>query len=177
MKILREHFFPVLIVGILLLGLFYYLIVVSPAFAKRDSLSRFIKKRESTLREMIEQKRRWESFLQERLVVQEAMKGRDKGFTLLGFLEGVSREAGIEQKIKYMKPLTFQNGVGQLKQEGIEVGLEEIGIEQLVELLQRIEYSGKLLQVNRIKIQRTEREKGKKVRLKVAIQVNTFTPS
>jgi hypothetical protein len=177
MRFLRDHLSLVLLTGILALGFLYSTVIVWPAYARKDSLMKLIQKREDNIKEMTEHKARWEAFLKERLQVQDAMKKRDKGFTLLSFLEGISREAGIEQRIKYMKPLTVQEGGSLIKQEGIEVGLEDIGIEQLVDLLQRTEYSGKLIKVKRIKIQRSEKEKGKVVLLKVTLQVNTFASS
>jgi hypothetical protein len=47
-------------------------------------------------------------------------------------------------------------------------------MEQLVNFLYRIEYSGKLLHVKRIKILRASKEKTSL--LKVTLQVNTYNP-
>lgn len=174
MKILRDHFLLVLVAGILLIGLLYYLLVVGPAYSRKNSLEKLIVRREANLREMHEQKKRWEAFQRGRNQIQAGMQEREKGFTLLSFLEAVLRESGIDRKINYMKPLAAQNGAGQLKQEGIEIGLDDMRTEELVDLLYRIEFSGKLLKVNRIRLQRTE--KGSIALLKVVIQINTYFP-
>ena len=76
-------------------------------------------------------KGKWQSFQRDRADVQEAIKGRGS-FTLLSYLEAVTREIGIDQRIQYIKPVTFPEGEGKLRPEGIEISLDGINMEQLV---------------------------------------------
>lgn len=158
--------------GILVVVLLYYLFVISPAVARQNSLIAYIEKKEADLAGMIELRDKWERFKTNRQKAEKVLAQRGKKFTLLSFLEGVSREVGIDNKIQYMKPLTFREEEGALKPVGIEMNLDGINTQQLVRLLHKIEYSEKLLNIKLIKILRINR--GKEKLVKVTLQVNTY---
>ncbi len=173
MKLDRKQMTYVFFGGLFLAVLLFYLIVISPALSREELLSKNIAKRKQDLVRISEIKGKWQNFQKDRSDVQEAIKGRG-GFTLLSYLEAVTREIGIDQRIQYIKPVTFPEGEGKLRPEGIEISLEGVNMEQLVNFLYRIEYSGKLLHVKRIKILRASKEKTSL--LKVTLQVNTYNP-
>lgn len=173
MKLDRKQMTYVFFGGLFLAVLLFYLIVISPALSREELLSKNIAKRKQDLVRISEIKGKWQNFQKDRSDVQEAIKGRG-GFTLLSYLEAVTREIGIDQRIQYIKPVTFPEGEGKLRPEGIEISLDGVNMEQLVNFLYRIEYSGKLLHVKRIKILRASKEKTSL--LKVTLQVNTYNP-
>ena len=173
MKLDRKQMTYVFIGGFVLAALLFYGIVISPALSRQELLAKNIAKRKQDLVKISEIKAKWQSFQRDRADVQEAIKGRG-GFTLLSYLEAVTREIGIDQRIQYIKPVTFAEGEGKLKPEGIEMSLDGVNMEQLVNFLYRIEHSGKLLHVKRIKILRASKEKTSL--LKVTLQVNTYNP-
>jgi hypothetical protein len=173
MKLDRKQMTYVFFGGLFLVALLFYLIVISPALSKQALLAKNIAKRKQDLVRISEIKGKWQSFQRDRSEVQEAIKGRG-GFTLLSYLEAVTREIGIDQRIQYIKPVTFPEGEGKLRPEGIEISLDGVNMEQLVTFLYRIESSGKLLHVKRIKILRASKEKTSL--LKVTLQVNTYNP-
>jgi len=55
----------------------------------------------------------------------------------------------------------------------MEIKLEGININHLVNFLYKIEYSGKLLNIKRIKIQRLSKLEARTLR--VTLQINTYT--
>jgi hypothetical protein len=173
MKLDRKQMTYVFFGGLILVALLFYLIVISPALSREELLSKNIAKRKQDLVRISEIKGKWQNFQKDRSDVQEAIKGRG-GFTLLSYLEAVTREIGIDQRIQYIKPVTFPEGEGKLRPEGIEISLDGVNMEQVVNFLYRIEYSGKLLHVKRIKILRASKEKTSL--LKVTLQVNTYNP-
>jgi type II secretory pathway component PulM len=173
MKLDRKQMTYAFFGGLFLVALLFYLIVISPALSKQELLGKNIAKRKQDLVRISEIKGKWQNFQRDRADVQAAIKGRG-GFTLLSYLESVTREIGIDQRIQYIKPVTFPEGEGKLRPEGIEISLDGINMEQLVSFLYRVEYSGKLLHVKRIKILRASREKTSL--LKVTLQVNTYNP-
>jgi type II secretory pathway component PulM len=173
MKLDRKQMTYVFFGGLFLVALLFYLVVISPALSKQELLAKNIAKRKQDLVRISEIKGKWQNFQRDRSDVQEAIKARS-GFTLLSYLEVVTREIGIDQRIQYIKPVTFPEGEGKLKPEGIEISLDGINMEQLVNFLYKIEYSGKLLHVKRIKILRASKEKTSL--LKVTLQVNTYNP-
>jgi len=167
----REMAFAVL-GGIFVLALLYYLFVISPAIARQNSLIGYIEKKEADLIGMMQLKDEWERFKTNKQKAEKILAQRGKKFTLLSFLEGVSREVGINNKIQYMKPLTFREEEGNLKPVRIEMKLEGINTRQLVSLLHKIEYSENLLNIKLIKILRADSKEMKL--LKVTLQVNTY---
>jgi len=173
MKLDRKQMTYVFIGGLFLVALLFYLIVISPALSKQELLSKSIAKRKQDMVRISEIKGKWQTFQRDRNDVQEAIKGRGD-FTLLSYLEAVTREIGMDQRIQYIKPVTFPEGEGKLKPEGIEISLDGVNMEQLVNFLYKIEYSGKLLHVKRIKVLRASKEKTSL--LKVTLQVNTYNP-
>jgi len=173
MKLDRKQMTYVFSGGLVLAALLFFLVVISPALSKQDLLAKSIAKRRQDLVKISEIKGNWQRFQRDRGDVQEMIKGRGS-FTLLSYLEAVTREIGIDQRIQYIKPVTFPEGEGKLRPEGIEISLDGINVEQLVSFLHRIEYSGKLLHVKRIKILRASKEKTSL--LKVTLQVNTYNP-
>jgi hypothetical protein len=122
---------------------------------------------------MIKLKNRWKRFNLNKDKVTKTLKKRGAGFTLLSFLEKISKEIGVNETIQYMKPIQFRNVRSHLKPMGIEMSLLNIDIRQLVALLHKIECSDKLLNVRRIKISRPI--KGAARSLKVNLQVTTYT--
>ena len=174
MKLDRKQMTYVFFGGLFLAALLFYLIVISPALSKQELLVKNIAKRKQDLVKISEIKGKWQNFQRDRADVQEAIKSRG-GFTLLSYLESVTREIGMDQRIQYIKPVTFPEGEGKLRPEGIEISLDGINMDQLVNFLYRIEYSGKLLHVKRIKILRASKEKTSL--LKVTLQVNTYNPT
>lgn len=173
MKLDRKQMTYVFCGGLVLAGLLFYLIVISPALNKQELLAKNIAKRKQDLVRISEIKASWQGFQRDRAEVQAAIKARG-GFTLLSYLESVTREIGIDQRIQYIKPVPFPEGEGKLRPEGIEISLDGVNMEQLVNFLYRIEYSGKLLHIKRIKILRASKEKTSL--LKVTLQVNTYNP-
>jgi hypothetical protein len=92
---------------------------------------------------------------------------------LLSFLEDVLRKSGVAKKIQYMKPLSLPDEEGVVKPEGIEIKLEGVNTRELITFLHRIEQSGKLTDIQRIKIQRAS--KARSASLKVTLQVYAYT--
>ncbi len=173
MKIGRREMALLLFGGVLVIVLLYYLIILAPALSREKSFIKRIEKKTADLAEIKELKSHWEKFKANKRRTEKVLAARGKAFSLLSFLEGVSREAGIDDKIRYMKPLVFHDDSGAMRPAGIEMNLDNIDIEQLVTLLFKIEGAGKLLNIKRIKIQRAS---DKKLRtLKVTLQVNTYT--
>lgn len=173
MRLSREQFIAISLGGIFFVALLYYLLVVSPAVAREKKLREQIKIKESEMVEMLQLKAKWDSLKRYQAEAESVLNKRGERFTLLSFLEGISREVGISDRIQYMKPISFPDQTGPLREEGMEVTLEDIDISQLVNYLYKIEYSANLLNVRRIKMQRKRMADGSAA-LRVTLQVNTY---
>jgi Tfp pilus assembly protein PilO len=158
--------------GVVVIGLLYTLLVVSPALSRQRTLKEYASRKQTDLASMLEMKAQWESFQKARAEAEGILRQRGEGFTLLTFLERVSREAGIEKKIRYMKPLSFQEKDEAYKAEGIEMQLEDIDTQRMVDFLLRIEHSNNLLVVERMKVRPVS--KGTERLLELTLQVKTY---
>jgi hypothetical protein len=172
MKLDRQQMTYVFFGGLVLLAFLFYLVVISPGLEKQRQLERGIAKRKADLVKITEMKKKWESFKRDQGEVEKALRSRGDRFTLLSFLEGITREIGIDKNIQYIKPVTFPPGEAIFKPEGIEMSLDNVGMEQVVNFLYKVEHSGNLLFIKRIKILKTSR--GSSSTLKVTLQVNTY---
>jgi hypothetical protein len=172
MRINRREMAFLLLGGVLVFALFYYLLLVSPALSRQKVLDKSIGKMEGDLVSMIEMKRRWDGFRKSKTEAEKILNERGKEFTLLSFLEGVSRKVGIHKKIQYMKPVSTPEEGGIARTVGMEIKLDGMSVGELVNFLYEVEYSGNLLNTKRIKIQKLS--KGETGLLRVTVQVNTF---
>jgi hypothetical protein len=177
MKLDRTQMTYLFFGGLFFAALLFYLVVISPGLSRQEQMERNISRRKADLVKLTELKRKWEDFKRDQSEVEQALGSRGGRFTLLSYLEGVTREVGIDKNIQYIKPVTFPPGeaAGAFKPEGIEMSLDNVGMEQLVNFLYRVEHSGNLLFTKRIKILKTSR--GTSSALKVTLQVNTYARS
>ena len=171
MKITRSRMLIISIAGLLVMGLLYYWIIISPAISDREMLISRIDKRSADLMQMNALKGEWQDFQKKRDHAEARLKHKGSAFTLLSFLEGLSRSVGVDKKIQYMKPLSLE-AEGEIRPEGIEMVLEKIDMRELVNFLYRIEYSERLLTIRRIKIQKSSRDKDPS--LKVTLQIYAY---
>ncbi len=154
----REKYF----VGIAVcsLALFFLLqFLIFPFFEKRERLQKGVKIKEEALREIIKLSAEYEAYRVDSKGVQQLLTKRPKGFTLFAFLDRAAGEAGIKERIEYMKPSTSK-GTGPYKESMVEMKLEAVTLKQLTEYLHRIESPEDLISVKRISIKQNKREAG-----------------
>ena len=167
----RRYILLTTLCSLLITGLIYYWVILSSAMSKQERLVRRIENRKADLVQMKALKNEWEGFQKRRREAERRLRQKGKAFTLLAFLERVSRSVGIEKKIQYMKPLSLPHDEGVLKPEGIEIGLDRVNMRELVSFLHKVEYSGKLLCIKRIKIKKSSQGKT----LKIVLQVTSYS--
>ncbi|MDD5205714.1 MAG: hypothetical protein PHS17_09845 [Desulfobacterales bacterium] len=158
--------------GLAVIGILYYLLVVSPALSKKTKLEEYIGRKKADVTSMLQVKNQWETFQAARKEAEGILRRRGEDFTLLTYLERVSRESGIEKKIRYMKPISLSDKEEPYKPECIEMQLEDIDIQRLVEFLYKIEQSKNLLIVDRAKIRLVT--KGSERSIELTLQVKTY---
>lgn len=146
--------------GACLVGLFVLLVFfVFPFFSGRTKARRSIEVDKQRLQEVMNLSVEYEALQRQPGGVQEALAGRDKGFTLFAFLEGVAGQAGLKDRIKYIKPSTSQDK-GQYKVSSVEMQFEGITMRQLFDYLHRIEDPENVVKIKRISIKKHKEKSG-----------------
>jgi hypothetical protein len=158
--------------GAFIILFLYYLFVLSPAFSKIHTVEKQIKEKESQLKEMLKYKVIHARYKDSSKVSETILIERGKNFAILSYLESESRKMKIDKRIGYMKPVNFPPSSDTLQLAGVEMNLIGINTKELIEFLHKIEASGKLLSISRIKIQRPSKQ-GPQL-LNVTLQVNTY---
>jgi len=165
--------------GILILAVFcpflvlYYFIVISPALSKQQTLMDYVSKKQADLQHMLALQKEWRAFQDMRKEAESILNRRGEGFTLLSYLEGISRAAGIDTKIQYIKPVSFPEAEGSMQPMGIEMRYDKLDIKELVDFLYKIEHTRNLLKIQRIKIQPVGT--GQIRSLELTLQVNSYS--
>lgn len=172
MRIQSRDMISFSLAGIAVIGIIYYLLIVAPALSKKTKLEEYIGRKKTDVTSMLQVKNQWESFQAARKEAEGILRKRGEDFTLLTYLERVSRESGIEKKIRYMKPISLSDKEESYKPECIEMQLEDIDIQRLVEFLYKIEQSKNLLIVDRAKIRPVS--KGSERSIELTLQVKTY---
>jgi hypothetical protein len=163
----------ILAVGLLVLTGAYYLLLVSPALSHQERLARSLEELGRDLRNMEGLRAEWLAFVAAREHAEALLERRGGDFSLLSFMESITRKVGVGDRIAYMKPLSFSDEEEKAqKAVGIEIQLDGLRMKDLVRLLHETEYSGKLLRVRRIKIRANSEQEQRD--LKVTLQVETF---
>jgi len=146
--------------GACLVGLFVLLrFFVFPFFSGRTKLRRSIEADKQRLQEVMNLSLEYEALQRKPGGMQEALAGRDKGFTLFALLEGVAGQAGLKDRIKYIKPSSSQDK-GQYKVSSVEMQFEGITMRELFDYLHRIEDPKNVVKIKRISIKKHKEKSG-----------------
>ncbi len=173
MTFLKRRKGLLLAAGLLVLLAAYALFWVSPALSRHERLERALVEEERDLETMRQLRAEWLAFEAAREQAEQLLAKRGEDFSLLSFMEALTREVGVGDRIAYMKPLSFSGTEeGSQRSMGIEIQLDGLRMKELVRLLHQTEYSGKLLSVRRIKIKANTQEEQRD--LKVTLQIQTY---
>ena len=74
-----------------------------------------------------------------------------KGFSLLSFIEDLANKENIRENIGSVKPKTFPMGENY-EEKQVEIKLDDITLSKLVDFIYKIENSGHLLRVKRLRL-------------------------
>ena len=84
---------------------------------------------------------------------------RREGFTLYSFLDRLAGEAGIKDKIAYMRPSTVARKDLPLKTAQVEMKIQSASLGKTVLFLTGVEASGNSISISRLSLVKPDREK------------------
>lgn len=129
--------------------------IVFPAFDKRQRLERTLDAKIRMLQEMAVLKSEHDALTRETTLSKELFGNREKGFTLFSFLDRLTGDAGIKDRINYMKPSTLVQKNSPYKTSTVEMKIQGITIKQLILYLHKVETSKNGVFVTRLSISKT----------------------
>ena len=146
-------------------------LILFPLMDKRSRIQRTLQVKTKILKEMFLLKSEYDIIRKKADLLETRLAGRKKGFTLFSFLDRLAGEAGIKDRIAYMKPSTSTTTNSRYKTSSVEMKLESISLGELVTYLYKTETSKNLVHIKRISISKTGTEGGF---LNAILRVETF---
>jgi general secretion pathway protein M len=146
-------------------------LAVVPLLNKRSRLERVVQASQQQLRTMADLTAAFQRVQREAEFAKTSLAARKPGFSLFSFLDSLVGETGLKDRISYMKPSNSEGPDSRYKISSVEMKLQGITLEQLVQYLYKVEYSGKNVQVKRLSISQTGKEEGL---VDVILQVETL---
>lgn len=161
----------VLVSGISLVFCFVlFQFILIPFFDSRSLLKDTILKKQADFAQISALQQHYANLKVNDGAIQKHLANREKHFSLFTFLDTQSKQAGIKDRVSYMKPSQLQNE-GRYSESLVEMKIEGIGLDRLVTFLSLIESKEKVIFVNRLSVQQASSKKGY---LDVLLQATTF---
>jgi general secretion pathway protein M len=145
--------------------------VITPFIENKNQMQRNLQTKKTELEEMHRLQAEYNA-LKEKLQMSQASIGkREKGFTLYSFMNQLAGQAGIKDRISYMKPSNTIQKNSDYKLSRVEVKLDGVTLEQLTSYLYGIETSKNMVIVKKLSISKKEKNDNL---INVILQVETL---
>jgi len=158
--------------GLAILICFVFLqFIFAPYLAASKKLDRSLINRKADIVELKLLQQEYRNLQEQAGGIRKQLETRPPNFSLFSYLDGQASAAAVKDFISYMKPSTSENSQGDLVESLVEMKLQEIGLKQLVDFLQRIESPENVVSIKRISIQESGQQENS---LDVIMQIVTF---
>jgi len=155
----RERYAIVLAGGVIVIFLIVN-VIVEPFLSKTDQLQKNLRDKAVMLEQMRQLQSEYGTLTQKSEVSKALFRRRGKGFKLNPFLHRLAGEAGIKDRISYMKPSTKAQKNSPYKISRVEMKLDAITLKQLTTYLHGVETSKNMVDVTRISISKKDKKQG-----------------
>ena len=165
----RERYAIMLAAGVI--GIFLVVtFIVEPFLSKTDQLKKGLHDKAVMLEQMRQLQSEYGKLTQKAEVSKALFSRRQKGFKLFSFLDQLAGEAGVKDRISYMKPSTKVEKNSPYKISRVEMKLDAITLKQLTTYLYGVETSKNMVDIKRISISKKDKKQGL---LTAVLQVET----
>jgi len=145
--------------------------VITPFIENKNQMQRNLQTKKTELEEMRRLQAEYTA-LKEKLQLSQASIGkREKGFTLYSFMNQLAGQAGIKDRISYMKPSNTIQKNSNYKLSRVEMKLDGVTLEQLTSYLYGIETSKNMVIVKKLSVSKKEKNDSL---INVILQVETL---
>lgn len=132
--------------------------ILFPLMDKRARLVKGLAARQKAVVEMRSMQQRYASLNRQADSMTARLAQRPPGFSLFAFVEQNAAETEVKDRIAYMKPSESPAANDQFTLSQVEMKLTAISLRQLVEFLQKTESPERLVGIEKIVIQHTDKE-------------------
>lgn len=131
----------IVIVGLIgSLSIIGYGSLFAPLLDRYTNLNRMIRQKESQYKDILQLRGEYLSLKKEYKELEKTASKTKEGFSPLTFMESVSTQARIKDRVVSMKPIITPMG-GDYRESSVEVKIERIVLEQIMRYLHIIESS------------------------------------
>jgi len=134
--------------------------IVFPLLDKRARLDRVIEVKRKTIAELKDLHREYREIGRQSRLIRESFAKRERGFTLFSFLDRLAGQAGIKDKITYMKPSTLSSKEGGYKTSLVEMKIEGVTVNRLAPYLKMVETSENVVTIRRLSLSAADKRDG-----------------
>ena len=155
-----------------LIGLFVLVqFVIVPLFENKAQLQKTLKGKMITIQKMQELQAEYGNLKAGAKQSEARFARREKGFTVFAFLDRLAGNAGIKDRVSYMKPSKKAQKNSRFKLSLVEMKLDGITLEQLTAYLHGVETSKNMVNIKKISISKKDKKQGL---LTAVLQVETI---
>ena len=135
-------------------------VIISPIIDKRERMTRALEAQTKTLEEMRRLQSEYGTIKEKARLYKKRFNARNKNFTLYSFLDKLAVQAGMKNRIAYMRPTTSDREKSGHKISKVEMKLQSITLNQLTSYLHGVETSKNIVSIKRISIVKTGIKEG-----------------
>jgi general secretion pathway protein M len=155
----RERYAIIAAIGVV--GIFLIAqLIIGPFLSRTEQKQNMLRAKAGMVEQMRQMQAEYESLTQKANISESRFRNRQRGFTLFSFLDRLAGEAGIKDRISYMKPSKKIEKNSPYKISSVEMKLEAITLEQLTNYLYGVETSENMVDVQKISISKKDIKQG-----------------
>lgn len=155
----RERYSIYALSGAILLFILFQFFIF-PSIDKGKRLERALQVKADALDEMIALKSEYGAIEKRSQLSRVRFGNREKGFTLFSFLDSLTGQARIKERVTYMKPSTTDQKDSAYKISQVEMKLQGLTLQQLTTYLHMVETSKNMVFIKRLSITKTGKQEG-----------------
>ncbi len=155
----RERY--AIMMGVGVVGIFLIVqFIIEPIFSKTEQKKKTLQTKSVMLEQMRQWQAQYDGLTQKANVSKSRFRNRQKGFTLYSFLNRLTGEAGIKDRLSYMKPSKKVLKNSPYKLSRVEMKLDAVTLEQLTNYLYKVETSKNMVDIKKISISKKDKKQG-----------------
>ena len=155
----REKYIVYGAMGVLA-ALVIYQLIISPFFENKTRMKKNLDRKLAMVAEMQQWQSDYQAIKQNAQTSQSRFARRNKGFSLYSFLSKMTVQAGIKDRLTYMRPTKTAQKNSDYRISRVEMKLDGVGLEQLVNYLHAVETSDNIVDITKLAITKKDKKQG-----------------